>query len=499
VPVPAARYLQWQFFFHKRLASAALTFSTLTITMLEPSSERGRVMAERNKQAESQAPARTGPRGGLRCVVSCAILALTAVLGACSTEDALIKTSAGYPPVDIPASGLPRYAVGDSFTYDNPAETWTIAGIRDGVVTWSSSLGKTRKSVYDPFVPPIEWVTGDVQGVERITKWDKSLFPLSGGRKIAFRSNRRTGDGAVTPFQWKCYAGNPRQVTVKAGTFAAYPVFCRRSDGFTAQSFYAPKVNGALLIKTRKRPAPATTRELIAFSLTPDERIAAPAVPDLPEGWALAAIDQTAPEPEAPSVAVASATGSPSPAREGAATPGTRDTLPPDTKMAAPSIPPVPAKKSPSADVVNGPSIPVPPTIAPPAAEPPKPEPSKVPTQVPSIAPPPTIAPPAPPLTAPPAVDRTSNTNGATGGFGVQLASYKKPSNAAAAWQTLRRRLEPLLDASPHVVRRVDLGPPIGVVHRIIAGPFGTRDQAWTLCRTIRDRGGTCLVTKTKR
>lgn len=217
-------------------------------------------------------------------------------LASCSSPDKSIKTSAGYPPVKLEATDLPTHAVGDRLTFNNPDETWTIIGIRDDLIKWRSSLNAGKITVFDPVLPPIVWDKADgTGGSERLTGWNKSLFPLKKGGKIAFKSLAQfNGKAALIAYTWKCYSGGPRKVNIQAGDFPAYPIFCRRSDGLTRQSFYAPEVNGPLLITTRKRPAPAVTRELVDFEPGPGPRIAATGFGDLPKGWALAAVDGTA-------------------------------------------------------------------------------------------------------------------------------------------------------------------------------------------------------------
>jgi cell division septation protein DedD len=301
-------------------------------------------------------------------------------------------------------------------------------------------------------------------------------------------------------------------------------VFCRRSDGLTEQSFYAPKVHAMLLITGRKRPAPATTRELVSYKLAPGARITAADVKGIPKGWALAALDRPAPEQEtSPLTAVAAAEAIP---------PISTDTAPNSQGggIVAPTVPkiegrpqPPPAATAPQHRpegqiVADTPSIPAPPAVAPPViAGPPSiapPAPASptadrvappAPTNaepVPSIAAPTMEHPPtiaagpikAPPATSHPTVGHPPSTAAPSSGYGVQLASYSKSDSARTAWRTLQRQLKPLLDAVPFTIRRADLGPPKGVVHRVIAGPFPDRNQARALCRSIKARGGTCFV-----
>ncbi len=485
------------------------------------------------------------------CMTACAL----ALIAGCSNDDALIKTTAGYPPVAMKPSDLPTFAVGDSFTFDNPTETWTVAAVRDGLVTWRSSRGALRKTVFEPFMPPIEWTAPDRSyGEAQLTAWGDGLFPLKGGLKTEFRTRaRRSGENAATAYEWKCYSGNPRKVKVEAGSFAAYPVFCRRSDGQTVQSFYAPEVNASLMTTRRKRPAPPETRELVSFKLAEGQRIAATRFHGLPPGVALAAVDPSVrpeqptataladvrggtpapapqagatsgpaapaiPAPPSPPAGQAQAAGRTPPASSPAAVPTAAPKPPP---ASAPSAEPARMKPPPAAPptiaapVANSsppPAVakPAPPASGPPAFRPPAVDGAPAP---PTIAPPPLIAPAAPAGTvavshpAPVAAARSQARPTADadtpkpdvrppagGGYAVQIASYRDPENVERGWAALRQRHQPLLNEVGHVVTAVDLGQDKGVFHRLLAGPFPARSAAEQLCRSIRGRGAVCLV-----
>lgn len=417
----------------------------------------------------------------------CAVLVALAATVSCSDSDQSIKTSAGYALAPLDPSDLPTYAVGDSFTYDKPKETWTVVDIHDGLVKWTSSLGAKKTTVFDPILPPIAWTKHDGSGgSERLTNWNRTLFPLKKRQKISFRSIvRRTGKDTPIRYVWKCYSGAPRKVKVKAGEFPAYPVFCRRSDGWTIQSFYAPDVNGPLLITTRKRPARAETRELTAFKKGPGPRIAARKAGSLPKGWALAAVDRVPPAaaPEAgPAIAAA-----PAPPLAGAAASYkvSGDSRSHTSAAPAPVIPaPRPAEKTSAVARRTGRTRTASPAIPPPRA-PRTPRPAKA-------------APPLPVIAAVPTANATRPAGNGEYGFGVQIGSFQNPDNATRSWPTLQRRYEPLLKGWNHVIERVYLGPSKGRFHRLIAGPVRSRAQAAELCRAIRKRGADCVVRRVK-
>lgn len=416
-----------------------------------------------------------------------AVLVALATVASCSDSGKSIKTSAGYALVPLDSSDLPTYAVGDSFTYDKPKETWTVVDIRGGLVKWTSSLGAKKTTVFDPILPPIASTgkNGSSRS-ERLTNWNRTLFPLKKRQKISFKSIvRQTGKDAPIRYGWKCYSGAPRKVKVQAGEFPAYPVFCRRSDGWTIQSFYAPDVNGPLLITTRKRPARAATRELTTFKKGPGPRIAASKAGSLPKGWALAAVDHV-PPPAAPGTGPAIAVAPAPPIADAAASyKVSGDSRSHSSTAPAPAIAaPRPPEKAHTVARRTGRVRTALPVIPPPRA-PRAPRPVKA-------------APPLPVIAAVPTGNATRPAGKGKYGFGVQIGSFQNPNNATRSWSTLQRRYDPLLKGWNHVIKRVYLGPSKGRFHRLIAGPVRSRAQAAELCRAIRKRGADCVVRRLK-
>lgn len=137
-----------------------------------------------------------------------------------------------------------------------------------------------------------------------------------------------------------------------------------------------------------------------------------------------------------------------------------------------------------------------------------------------SPEPPLRLAPPGPPPTAllpPPEVTEPGNETGeatpppksttrpperpeedaprapsAGAGEWVHLASYRQRNGAIAAWHELIGRYPELLGSHAMDVRRVDLGPELGVFFRLRAGPLSAAAAAKALCRSLRDQDLYC-------
>ncbi len=78
--------------------------------------------------------------------------------------------------------------------------------------------------------------------------------------------------------------------------------------------------------------------------------------------------------------------------------------------------------------------------------------------------------------------------------YRVQLAAYREPSGAEAAWERLLRAYPDLLTGQSRTVRRADLGATRGVVHQLRVGPFSGEAKALAFCETLKKRGADCFV-----
>ncbi|MCG8545928.1 MAG: hypothetical protein MJE12_17155, partial [Alphaproteobacteria bacterium] len=217
---------------------------------------------------------------------------LAVVLVGCSAQDRQTGLATDSLHTELPPAELPTYAKGDSYTFDNPTETWTVVAIGKGQITWQSSRGGLQSTMFDPLLPPISWqMPNKTAGRRQIVEWSGSLFPLKTGNKLTYKTAVQvSGKRGHAIFVWNCYAGNPRRVSVPAGDFAAFPVYCRRSDGRTLHSFYAPALNGTISTASGRAGSEETVRNLIAFKIGPGARVAAQRAESLPGGWSAGAV-----------------------------------------------------------------------------------------------------------------------------------------------------------------------------------------------------------------
>jgi Flp pilus assembly protein TadD len=81
--------------------------------------------------------------------------------------------------------------------------------------------------------------------------------------------------------------------------------------------------------------------------------------------------------------------------------------------------------------------------------------------------------------------------------YTVQIASFRKESDAAASWQMLKTEQSDLA-ALPHNVEKADLGKDKGIYYRLQAGSFTDRKDAASLCGSLQKRAIECMVVESK-
>jgi len=399
-------------------------------------------------------------------------------VAACSTPEIATEERTDTLPTQLPAAELPTYAKGDRYIYDNPYEVWTIMALQEGVVTWESSLGEIRKTMFDPLLPPIGWKKSDNSGGSRqILEWSGGLFPLKSGNKLTYKSAVQVdGSNGHALFVWNCYAGNPRRLHVPAGDFATVPVFCRRSDGQKLHTYYAPALYNAASLVLTSSDGKETTRNLLSFQPGKGARVAGPRVESLPGGWSSAAIANWSPDVAGlPRVRPEKVADANPPLGLAGPTDRSRnaDELP---------VPATPAQRTMLA--LHAPVLKVPSLRKVPVVEGPR-------VKLPSA--------PAPTPASAPAAANDENAPAVKGvRYGAHIGSFSTSQGAERAWAVLDKKYEAIKESDEFAVVPVDLGEPKGVLYRLIAGPTPMKADARRLCEALRAEGSYCRVLRVK-
>ena len=391
---------------------------------------------------------------------------LVMAFAACSSPEIAPEERTDVLPTQLPAAEIPTYAKGDRYIYDNPREVWTVVGLQDGLVTWESSLGETRTTMFDPLLPPVRWQkAGNSGGSRQILEWSGGLFPLKAGNKLTYKDAVQVdGDPGHALFVWNCYAGNPRRLHVPAGDFATVPVFCRRSDGHKLHTYYAPALYNAASLVLTAPDGKETTRNLISFEPGKGARVPGPRTESLPGGWSAAAIANWPTD----------LAGLPRvrPEQVADANPPVGLAGPTDRSRNADELPREESQAQRTMLAFHAPEI-------------------KIPTLSTSSA----------PTAAPVAVASAAGKEGgavAAVRYGAHIGSFATRKGAERAWTVFGRKSETLRKTAAFAVVPIDLGAPKGVMYRLLAGPTQSKADARHLCEALKAEGGYCRVVSVK-
>ncbi len=206
---------------------------------------------------------------------------LAGTLGGCAYLDDLGLTfgdlfSFPEPPestVLVAPAPPPKYQFGDTFVFEDDGgmvEERVIA-IDGPLIVWENSRGRQWTAKADPILPP---VLSD--GVSRTFSLNADkIFPLSKGLKFRYViSERRPGRTTVRKTQ-SCEVTAMPLITVRAGSFDTYEIFCRRGD-YTETLYYAPKANNVILAIIKTAGGGDKVRELVSYV---KGAVATPAIP----------------------------------------------------------------------------------------------------------------------------------------------------------------------------------------------------------------------------
>ena len=134
-----------------------------------------------------------------------------------------------------------------------------VIAIDGPLVVWENSRGRQWTAKADPILPPVS-----SDGVSRTFSLNADkIFPLSKGLKFRYVvSERRPGRANVRKTR-SCEVTAMPLITVRAGSFDTYEIFCRRGD-YTETLYYAPKANNVILAIS-KTPGGEKVRELVSY------------------------------------------------------------------------------------------------------------------------------------------------------------------------------------------------------------------------------------------
>ncbi|MBK1663538.1 SPOR domain-containing protein [Rhodospirillum rubrum] len=368
-------------------------------------------------------------------------LMLLPLLASCATRPGQ-GTALPPPAMDtaspevLPPAPLPHHGVGDSFTFDNPEESWTVSAIDEkGRLKWQSSQGAERLSSANPLLPSLFHRSADGRSITRVIDNGDGLFPLKRGVSSGFTEAAGLDEPPYSrSFMWSCTVPAEERITVPAGTFDTFRVVCDRDDRLRVVSSYAPTVGYVVRRDLRLEGQPTETRSLVAY------------------------VASSLPAPPASSA----------------------------TRRASQS------------QGLNGiEAMPLSPPPAPPPQPQPQPQPPTV--IIGQMTTGPDSSPRYAPETAAEEPYETVVISSAThpgpppsGGVLLQVAAYRSQAQARHGWDKMRADHGPLIGDLTPVIRQIEI-PGKGTYYRLFAGPLDP-GRAQSLCRTLPELAGHCAT-----
>ncbi|HWA02851.1 MAG TPA: SPOR domain-containing protein [Rhizomicrobium sp.] len=101
----------------------------------------------------------------------------------------------------------------------------------------------------------------------------------------------------------------------------------------------------------------------------------------------------------------------------------------------------------------------------------------------------------APAASQAPAAQTPAAQSAVSGGYTLQIGSYKSRADADAAWKTYKARHAATLGGYSQDVKAVDLGAK-GTWYRLRVGSFADRSAAQALCARLTAEGGACFPSR---
>jgi cell division septation protein DedD len=234
-----------------------------------------------------------------------AVLLASSILAGCASDGGSPGATTGtgegaMAHGTMPPAPLPIYAIGDTYTFDNPEETWTVAGFDEkGRLVWRSSLGSERVSSIDPILPSLKHVSADGRGITRIINRDNELFPLRLGAKTTFSESAGMDEPPYSKsYQWSCAVDKEERVEVPAGAFETFRVACERDDGLAVVSNYAPDIGYVVHREIAMLGQPSEVRSLVSSSRGSGNSSAPQSLPPPEPSMTTAPLPAPTPAPE---------------------------------------------------------------------------------------------------------------------------------------------------------------------------------------------------------
>ena len=160
-----------------------------------------------------------------------------------------------------------KFSVGDEFVFNNPDVRWKVFAVRGGRVHWINEYGDFQITDANPLLSAFYWSNAGSKGRRTITNKSGHLFPMRVGSKIRFRESVTIDEAPYGwDYDWKCEVIERLAKTVPSKQiYVTFKVACSRQSGDTVIFLYAPKVGHYISVTRFKPGVSPQVRELVSY------------------------------------------------------------------------------------------------------------------------------------------------------------------------------------------------------------------------------------------
>ncbi|NNK94005.1 MAG: hypothetical protein HKP41_06605 [Desulfobacterales bacterium] len=151
----------------------------------------------------------------------------------------------------IMIADLPSHQPGEYFIYDSGLSKIAIKRTEE-FIHWQYGNGATSQGYNNFLIPQISWTTEVNTGKTTASASPDFLWPLSIGNSGKFSTKqtiiRKNGTMEETERMWECQVNGLKQITVPAGHFDTYVIYCNRHSATDGKwrgrmtYYYSPEI-----------------------------------------------------------------------------------------------------------------------------------------------------------------------------------------------------------------------------------------------------------------
>ena len=173
-----------------------------------------------------------------------------------------------------------KFSVGDEFVFNNPDVRWKVTAVSRGRVHWTNEHGDFQITDSNPLLSAFYWSNAGSKGRRTITNKSGHLFPMRVGSKIRFRESVTIDKAPYGwDYDWDCEVIKRLTKTAPSNQiYVTFKVACSRQSGDTVIFLYAPKVGHYISVTRFKPGVSPQVRELVSYKHASGHKVIDPSI-----------------------------------------------------------------------------------------------------------------------------------------------------------------------------------------------------------------------------